>query len=332
MNLIRAELSRLAARRFVQLMVVLLIGAFAITIATTVASSHRPSASELARAQQQVEQQRFNAERWQRDCLAAQEPGAPSELRDKFPSDCVNYSPSQVRLENFLSGVFIFEREIRPLMFFLTAFLALFGFLVGASSIGAELASGGMTNLLLWRPQRMTVLGTKLGTLLAAVLALSVVASLLYVGAFWVIAEIGGMPGNLDARFWGQLSLAAARGLALTLGATALGFAIATLGRHTAAALGVVAAYATVWEVGARIVMEVVEAARSEQWMLSTYLGAWMVGRLSLWDRSACQGAFTGPCDGAYTLTWVHALVVLLGVLAAFVGAAFYTFRRRDLA
>lgn len=332
MNLIRAELSRLAARRFVQLMVVLLVAAFAVTIATTLASSHRPSPDELARAQQQVEQQRFNAEQWHRECLAAQEPGAPAELREKFPSDCVNYSPSQPRLENFLAGVFVFEREIRPLMFFLTAFLALFGFLVGASSIGAELTSGGMTNLLLWRPQRMTVLGTKLGTLLASALVLSVVATVLYVGAFWVIAEVGGLPGNVDARFWGQLSLTAARGLALTLGAAALGFAIATLGRHTAAALGVVAAYAIVWEVGARIVMEVVEAVRPEQWMLSTYLGAWMAGRIDLWDRSGCGGDVAGFCDPRYTVTWVYALVVLLGVLAAFVGAAFYAFRRRDLA
>lgn len=42
MNLVRAELERLAARRFVQLMVVLLAAAFAVTVVTTLAGSHRP--------------------------------------------------------------------------------------------------------------------------------------------------------------------------------------------------------------------------------------------------------------------------------------------------
>lgn len=335
MKLVRAELSRLAARRFVQLMVVLLIAAFGITIATTIASSHQPTVTELAQAEAQADRQRAEAQRWYEDCLRVTQDGdAPDYLREKYPADCRDAGPpqSQFDREDFLYGVFVFEREIRGLMYFLVAFLALFGFLVGASYIGADLTSGGMTNLLLWRPQRMTVLGAKLGTLLGSVLALSVVASVVYLGAFWAIAQVGGLPGDLDAEFWRWLGLASGRGLALTLLATALGFSIATLGRHTSAALGVIAAYAIVWEIGARIVMHIVEVARPDQWMLSTYLGAWMTGKVELWDSSGCRGDFSGFCDASYTLTWVHALIVLLAVVGAFVGGAFLNFQRRDLA
>jgi ABC-2 type transport system permease protein len=330
-KLVRAELSRLAARRFIQLMVVLLIAAFGITIATTIASSHQPTVSELARAEAQADRQRTEAQRWYSDCLRAQLSESP-DVRERYPADCQEVSPRRINSTDFLYGVFVFEREIRGLMYFLVAFLALFGFLVGASYIGADLTSGGMTNLLLWRPQRMTVLGAKLGTLIGSVLALSAVASVVYLGAFWTIAQVGGLPGDLDAEFWRWLGLTAGRGLSLTLLATALGFSIATLGRHTAAALGVVAGYAIVWEIGARIVMHIVEVARPDQWMLSTYLGAWLIGEVELWDRSGCRGDFSGFCDASYTLTWVHALIVLLVVVGAFVVGAFVNFQRRDLA
>jgi ABC-2 type transport system permease protein len=308
-------------------MVVLLIAAFGVTIATTLASSHQPTGNEIAVAEAEAEQYRRELRPNYERCLSDQRNGLmPSS------QDCEAMNPARVDREDFLYGVFVFEREIRPLMYFLVAFLALFGFLVGASYVGADLNSGGMTNLLLWRPKRMTVLGTKLGTLLAAMLIGSVVASALYLGAFWMIAQTGGLPGDLDGDFWRWMGLTSGRGLALILGVTALGFSIATLGRHTAAALGAVAAYLIVWEIGARIVLDIVEAGRPEQWMMSTYVGAWMSGAIQLYDRNACTGITFGVCDGSYTLTWVHAAAVLGVLFVGFAAGAFATFRRRDLA
>lgn len=331
MNLVRAEASRLIARRFVQLMLLLLIAAFGVTVATTIAGSHQPTATEITRAEAEADQQYREAERWYNQCVTQQELGLPN--LDRFPADCEELRPRRPDVTEFLYGVFVFERQIRPLTYFLVAFLALFGFLVGASYVGAELTSGGMTNLLLWRPQRMVVLGTKLGTLLAATLLVSVVAGPLYLGTFWVIAEVRGLPGELDTEFWRWLGLATGRGLVLVLLVTAIAFAIATVGRHTSAALGAAAAYAVVWEAGARIVMEIVETARPDQWMLSTHIGVWMAGQGRFWDRSACPGDSVLYCDNEwYTLHWPTSLAVLLAVTAVCVGAAFLTFRRRDLA
>lgn len=318
MNLVRAELTRLLARRFTQLMLVLLVGAFAVTIATTVASSHRPTAAEWERAEFQVVQEEERLREMRTLCVA-----------ERANADfCRELESQRPRLEDYLFGVFVFEREIRDLTYFLVAFLALFGFLVAASFIGAELNSGGMTNLLLWRPRRLTVLGTKLGTLLAAMLAIVVVATAGYLAAFWVIAHTNGLPGDVDAEFWGDLAMVVVRGLLLVLGAAALGFCLATLGRHTAAALGAVAAYAIVWEVGARIVMEVVETGRTEMFQLSTYLGAWMDGDVTFYD-GRCMGSFS---DCSYSLTWAHGLIVLTALVAIVGVSAFASFRQRDLA
>lgn len=331
MNLVRAEVVRLLARRFTQLMLVLLIVAFGVTIATTIGGSHQPTAAELARAESDAARQRAESAQWYAECLAEKR-NLNSPDFGRYPQNCDDVNPARIDAVDFLYGVFVFDQQVRPLTYFLVAFLALFGFLVGASYVGADLNSGGMTNLLLWRPQRMTVLGTKLGTLLGGTLLVSVVAGALYLGAFRVIAEVRGLPGDLDAEFWRWLGLTSARGLLLVLMVTAMGFAVATLGRHTAAALGAAAAYAVVWELGGRIVMEIIEAARPEQWMLSSYVAAWMNGGVQFWDRHACSGSGSGVCDGSYTITWQVALVVLLAVTAVCVGAAFGNFRRRDLA
>ena len=335
MNLVRAELERLTARRFVQLMVVLLLLAFAVTAATTLAGSHRPTPAELSRAQAQAVNQTRELEMAHDRCLRIKAGQATPTENDYVPADCAEVDPGRMErlpsTADFLEGVFVFAVEARPLLYFLVAFLVLFGFLVGASYMGADLNSGGVVNLLLWRPRRWAVLSAKLGTLLGALLVLSAVASAAYLTVFWLIGQTAGHPGHLDGAFWRSLGAVHGRGLVLVLLAGTLGFAIATLGRHTAAALGTVAAYLVVWELGARLVMQIVDVARPEQWMFSSYLIAWLSGEVQFWDRHACRNDFGNYCDGSYTLGWGAGLAVLLGFTVLLVGGAFTTFRRRDL-
>ncbi|MEU5934717.1 ABC transporter permease subunit [Micromonospora sp. NPDC047187] len=336
MNLVRAELERLSARRFVQLMLVLLVLAFAVTAATTLAGSHKPSVSELNSARAQAAEARRDLEATHQECLARQDGTLQSDTDRYFPSDCSDIDPiRQDRLPiaaDFLPGVFSFAEQAEPLLYFLIAFLVLFGFLVGASYIGADLNSGGVVNLLLWRPRRLTVLATKLGTLLGTVLVLALLASLAYLGTFWVIGQTAGLPGRLDGDFWSSLGAVHGRGLVLVLLASALGFAIATLGRHTSAALGAFAAYAVVWELGARLVLEIVDARKSDLFMLSSHTGAWLNGEARFYDEQLCRGSTEFPyCEGFYTVTWLPALLVLLAITGGLTAAAFAVFRRRDL-
>ncbi|MEH1165359.1 ABC transporter permease [Micromonospora sp. CPCC 205539] len=336
MNLVRAELERLSARRFVQLMVILLVLAFGVTAATTLAGTHRPSADELVDARNQAAEARQSMEASFQECQARQTAEFPSlDAEKSYPTDCSQIDPTrQERLPiaaDFLPGVFSFAQQARPLLYFLIAFLVLFGFLVGASYIGADLNSGGVVNLLLWRPRRLTVLGTKLGTLLGTVLALALAASLVYLVTFWVIGQTAGLSGQPGGEFWGDLAAVHGRGMVLVLLASAAGFAIATLGRHTSAALGAIAAYAVLWELGARLVMEIVDARRPDLFMLSSYVGGWLSGEARFYDSRLCRGNYDGGCEGFYTLTWTPSLAVLLFVTGALTAAAFAVFRRRDL-
>ncbi|MGC4836057.1 ABC transporter permease subunit [Micromonospora vinacea] len=335
MNLVRAELERLSARRFVQLMVVLLVLAFAVTAATTMAGSHKPTASELNSAREQAADARRDLEATHQECLARQAGTLPADTDRYLPSDCSAVDPiRQDRLPiaaDYLPGVFTFAEQAEPLLYFLIAFLVLFGFLVGASYIGADLNSGGVVNLLLWRPRRVTVLAAKLGTLLGTVLVLALLASVAYLAAFWVIGQTAGLPGRLDGDFWRSLGVVHGRGLVLVLLASALGFAIATLGRHTSAALGAFAAYAVVWELGARLVLEIVDARKSDLFMLSSHIGAWLNGGARFYDERLCTGGPGLNCDPFYTITSSASLLVLLVLAGGLTAAAFAVFRRRDL-
>ncbi|MFG3601750.1 ABC transporter permease subunit [Micromonospora chersina] len=335
MNLVRAELERLAARRFVQLMLLLLVVAFAVTVATTLAGSHRPTPVELSRAQAQAADEVRNLELAHDRCLRIKAGTLTPDENDYLPRDCAQIDPARMEklpaASDYLSGVFVFANEAEPLLYFLIAFLAMFGFLVGASYIGADLNSGGVVNLLLWRPRRIHVLGAKLGTLLGGLLGLSALASVAYLGVFWLIGEASGLTGRMGGEFWSSLAAVWVRGLVLVLLAAALGFALATLGRHTSAALGTVAAYLVVWELGARLVFQILSVTRPDRFMLSSYLAAWLSGEARFWDNDACSGDIAGFCDGYYSLGWAPGLVVLLALTAALVVGAFTAFRRRDL-
>ncbi|MGN9765895.1 ABC transporter permease subunit [Micromonospora sp. SD12] len=336
MNLVRAELERLGARRFVQLMLVLLVLAFGVTAATTLANSHRPSAEEIFEAQRSAAAARGELERVHQLCLDRQRGAVlADDVREYVPDDCGEVDPALMErapvAADFLHGVFTFAEEAGSLLYFLIAFLALFGFLVGASYIGADLNSGGVVNLLLWRPRRMTVLGTKLGTLLGATALLSVLASAAYLGTFWLIGRFAGRPGRLDGEFWGSLGATWGRGLLLVLLLTVIGFAVATLGRHTSAALGAIAGYLVVWELGARLVMEILDVVKVDRYMLSSHAAALLNGRIEFWDYRACDNGVSNSCNGLYVITWQSSLVLLLGLTAALTAAAFVAFRRRDL-
>jgi len=295
MNLWKAEVQRLLARRFVRVLAILLLAAFGLTIFVTVASSRQPTGDDWANATAQAQSENQVRRQLYTECLAAHGPDATAVDRAKFPDRCVY---TEVQPEDFLYETYVFRTSIKPLIAFLAAYLALFGFLVGATYVGAELSSGGMTNLLLWRPKRMEVLGAKLGVLLGSVGAFSILFSALYVATFYGIAQATGYVGSIDSALVSDLALMLVRGLGLVLIVTACAFGVAALGRHTAASLGLATAYVVVWEGGARLVMEMLNTNMPDPWFLSTYIGAWMVGHLDLYQRYAPCFAYSEMSPG----------------------------------
>ena len=211
--------------------------------------------------------------------------------------------------------------------------IVMIAFLGGASFVGAELTSGAMTNLLLWHPRRLPALGAKLAALLIGVTVLSVASAALFLGALRLVAEFVGHPGTPEAEAWAELGGTFWRMLVLALLASVLGFALATLGRHTAAALGVATGYLILWEAGARLMLIAVRAASPDRWMLSTWVYAWAAGGFQRTGyASSCTSSGESCTYPVLVITAPTALVVLLVVVGGLLAAAFASFHRRNLA
>ncbi|MGH3655831.1 MAG: ABC transporter permease subunit [Micromonosporaceae bacterium] len=310
MRLFRAELTRLFARRFTKIMLLVMVLALGVIGAVTASQTHPPTDAEISRARSEAADLRAECERAQL--------GTPAEDR----SSCT------YETEHFLPYVLEFRDAASPLLFVFFGLLTLFAFLVGASFVGAEWSSGGMTNLLLWRNQRLRVLFGKLTALSFGILLTGALLGGGWMASIWAIARFRGVFGDLTPGFWNSLALDGARGMGLALLAVLTGAALASLGRRTAAALGVLIGYLVVWEIGA---MQVMRGLRvdPEPFMLSSYIAASVVKEYRIYfNREAC---YDHTCD-SLMLTWQWGLAALGGVTVLTILAAAVSFRRRDIA
>jgi ABC-type transport system involved in multi-copper enzyme maturation permease subunit len=334
-SLYRAETRRLTKRRFTRWLV---IGSLAVLamVAIGVALTNQkvgPVQVEEAkvRATANYQENLRYAEQELARCQAA--PGTADAAN--YPADCSTmYMPTEADYDyhDYMDSTFDFKANFGNMITTWAALLALAAFVIGASYVGAEWSTGGMMNLLLWRPQRLKVLGTKLAALLAGLAALSVVVALLWTGLFVLIASLRGTLDGMTSGAWQSFALTELRGLTLILVAGAVGFGLASLGRHTALALGAVVGAVVVFQFGLVTVLSLAQVKYAEAWLLPTWALAWMDKKLVLQDYNACNfSAISGCQPPELTLTWPMAGGLMAVVVVLVVGAAMWTMRNRDI-
>ncbi|MGR6322455.1 ABC transporter permease subunit [Micromonospora soli] len=338
MSLYVTELRRLAKRRLTRLLLVLLVLGLAGVATAFSLSSHKLSTEAVAAAQAESDAQyRQAVEDWKRtvaECDAAQARGDHG-LEDRYGPNCGrDWQPQPEMFDPKwnLPYQFDFRGEFPMFIAVFAGALALFAFIVGASFVGAEWSTGGMMNLLLWRPKRLAVLGTKLAALLTTLLGASLVLGAFWTLAFWLVGSYRGTTAKVTAGVWRSFGLDGLRAVGIILAVGAVAFALASLGRHTAMALGAAVAVFAISEIGIRIAVGVLSVPFGEKYVLSTYAQAWFMKKVQLLDYQSCQ--FTkGQCEPAeLLLTWQDSALVLgLGGALVLV-AAFWAMRRRDIA
>lgn len=336
MSLYRAEIRRLSKRRFARYMVLLGLFLLAAIAAGTFAVNEKIGPEQWARAEQQAqaeyEQAVRAAEQDRRNCEEAEAAGTS----DRYPIDCAEIGPPA--REAFPAGwhlpaTFEFREKFEPMITAWAGILALVAFAIGASFIGAEWNSGGMMNLLLWRPRRLQVLLTKLAALITGLFVLTVVSGAAWLGAGWALGTFRGTTEGMTSGAWQSLGLTGLRGMVVVLVAGVIGFALASLGRHTAVALGGVLGVLAVGQFGLAVVLELAQVRFMQKWLLPTYLLAWMDKRIVLEDWRSCQATFTGECKPkTLELVWQHSAVLMGVALLVTLGAAIWTMRQRDVA
>lgn len=184
------------------------------------------------------------------------------------------------------------------------------GWIVGASFIGAEWHNRMLTMTLTWEPRRVRVLGAKMLALAACVALWILVLQAVLAASLYPAAAAHGITAGLDGGFWRELGSVALRVDTLAVLAALLGFGLATIGRNTAAALGVGFAYLTVVE-------GLVRGFKPEwsNWLLGDNISLFLFG-----DQSS-----------PLTHDQATATLFLLAYCAALLVVATAIFRRREM-
>lgn len=239
--LLLAELRRIAARRLVRLIVVL--AGIGIAVGGTVAFVSTSSLSEQA-FQQRVgdAETRRDAQQVQtQECLRARGVSRGDDISEAIAKQCFS-DPiraddprfRRTRLEGILEGM--------------SGGLAVVGWALGASLIGAEFSSRSLTTVLTWETRRTRVFLAKIAAVAVATALLALAALVLTALALWPSLVLHGAPLRSHDPNLESLAGTLLRGAAVATMASGIGFAVATIGRNTAAALGAGFAYIIVFE------------------------------------------------------------------------------------
>lgn len=334
MSLARAETRRLFKRRFtssILIGVLLILGAVA---AGTFLSNQRVTETEIAAAQAEAQGYYQEAVRTatedKQKCQAAA--GTPEAAN--YPPNCDDVwtpTPEEYDYTWYMPETFELRTEFPDMISVLAVVLAAAAFLVGASFVGSEWNSGGMMNLLLWRPRRLQVLSTKLTVLLGWFTGLTLALGALWTGAFVLIAELRGSTEKMTSGVWQSFGLTGLRGLAMVVVAGALGFALASLGRHTGMALGALVGLGAL-QIGVYVMASLSGAKYPDAWLAPVWGYVWMYKELILEDYDSCNYSSSSGCvPDTFTMTWQVAGIGTAIVAVLVVGASVWAMRNRDI-
>jgi len=145
--------------------------------------------------------------------------------------------------------------------------------MLGASAIGAEWHAGHVTTILTWEPRRGRVMAAKIVASLTSVFVLSLAVQAVLGIALAIDAAGRGSTAGVDASWLSEAAAVALRVALLSSIFAGFGFALASVGRNTAVALGVGFGYLV-------IVENLVRGLRPQwtPWLLTDNAGLFVVG------------------------------------------------------
>ena len=302
-GLLIGEVQRLFARRMLRVLALVGIVAIAFAGVLTFLNTEKVDEAEMdaRRAAVRAQVEACIEARQDRPLPSLDEQQVPDEEACRFRAGASVEDP-RFRL-----------RQLRGIYQGTTAPLVVVGWLIGASSIGADWQSRTVTTLLTWEPRRVRVLVTKVLAAILVAAAFTLVTQALVAGALAPSVVAHGTTAGTDGAWLRSLFGVLGRGTALVAVATAIGFSVASIGRNTAAALGIGFGYFVILEnaVGGFL-------ADFRRWLL--------LGNAIVWVSGENGG---GEVSGRSVIA---AGVFLTAVAAGLVVLATIFFQRRDVA
>ncbi|MGH2680634.1 MAG: hypothetical protein ACRDG8_09180 [Actinomycetota bacterium] len=303
-RLLASELLRFRSRRLV---VVLLVGALLGTVVGLVIAafdSTPPSNAVLASARQQ-------ADREVAACLVAdwedvQFEGTLEEFcRENF-GDPTQYMPSHLTVV-----------DLPAILESVSSITSIMGLVVGASVVAASWQAGTISTILTWEPRRSRWFAARILVVAFGVFVMTVAIVAFLSAGLAVAATLRGSTAGVDGGWWTDVTTTSLRVSVAAALSAVIGGAIAAVGRHTAAALGVLFVHTAVIE-------GLIRGFRPlwSPWLLGDNLVAFLSWRTTEYQVSTFE---------SFTITPVRSIGVILGYVAIALVLGFTFVRVRDV-
>lgn len=318
--LVKAEALRLLSRRFTILALLTVVGFLGLFQVVVALETSPPSTEEVAAVRSEYEREvqvwETNHEQDVQECVAEGE----------TPKDCASYFPRPQESDYGLAPVPF--ADIGSAAVQLSVYLsALALFLIAASFIGAEFATGSLANWLTFVPRRGAVYASKLVVMALVAVVVTGIAVSLSLGVTALLTTIFGG----DLKGLGTLAAQGGRGLLVGLILAVVGFTVGLVTRHTAAAIGVLLGYLFLWFVREIIAGFLSWPSRLAPWTPESNLAAILNKGTTYEVITGSIMSEEGPDFVQRTISLTHGLVYWAVLLAVLVVGSLLIFRRRDV-
>ncbi len=230
MKLFRSEFLRARSRRFVKVMLIVMIGLIALGLGIAALTAKPPTDQQITAAR--TEYQREVAR-----CMREQIDPSNMEGQSKETFCAVNATP-------FASDDSVIPlRDLDEILRGLSQLMVLLAIVVGATLAGADWGANTMTTLLTWEPRRLRVLFTRALVVALVVIGVALILQGVFAGLFTLLTATRGSTDFLPPDFWARVIATSGRVSLIAAAFGLMSFAVGMIGRSTVAALAVLFGY-----------------------------------------------------------------------------------------
>lgn len=301
-HLLSSEFLRFRSRRLVVVTLGAALGGSGLGAVIAAWQSTPPTEQVLASARAQAEEEFrlcMNA-----DFGGEEFDGSREEFCRENAGNPMYYMPSHLALA-----------ELPQILEGISSLTSILGLVVGASLVAASWQTGTISTIFTWEPRRLRWFGARIAVVGSGVFAVTVIIVAFLSAALGVAAALRGSTELTDG-WWRDVTTTSLRIAVIAAVAALIGGAVAAIGRHTSAALGVVFVYTAVLE-------GVLRAFRPlwSQWLLGDNIVSFV----------SWQTTEFGVESGSYVLSPGRAVFVILGYTAIVLASGFMFVRIRDV-
>lgn len=301
-RLIVVEARRFLARRLLRVVTILVVAGFTFGgVMAFIASENSSEAMAAWRTEKATAIE---------ECVRHTEAGIEAGL-DEFPERASRDTRGFCEANTWVESPAFRYRDVNWMLMGFALPLMILSWLFGASFVGAEWHNRTMTTLLTWEPRRLRVLAGKAIATSVIVFLWVLASQAVALAVFYPAARFEGTMTGVDIDWWLDVGSTALRVSGLGCVVASFGLALATVGRNSAAALGIGFGYFAVVESLIRVFKP-----SWFDWLVGPNIALVLDGSEDI-GLGHSQGA-----GGALLLAYVAISLVVAGLV----------FRRRDIA